>query len=83
LDRLNLSLSQVIASIQKSDREYAIGFIINSGSHYLLKSNGKRDRVDARLKSIPITARYKIERCCRYILWTLSEPALHILVCKE
>ncbi|NPA61021.1 MAG: efflux RND transporter permease subunit [Epsilonproteobacteria bacterium] len=55
LDRLNLSLSQVIASIQKSDREYAIGFIINSGSHYLLKSNGKRDRVDE-LKSIPITA---------------------------
>jgi len=60
LDRFHLSLSQVIASIQKSDSEYAIGFIINEKYHYLLKSNGKRDKVEE-LKSIPITQNIKLK----------------------
>ncbi len=60
LDRLHLSLSQVIASIQKSDSEYAVGFIINDKSHYLLKSNGKRDSVDE-LRDIPITPNIRLK----------------------
>ena len=60
LDRFNLSLNQVIASIKKSDSEYAIGFIIDEKYHYLLKSNGKRDSVEE-LKAIPITPNIKLK----------------------
>jgi multidrug efflux pump subunit AcrB len=60
LDRFHLSLNQVIASIKKSDSEYAIGFIIDDKHHYLLKSNGKRDSVEE-LKTIPITPNIKLK----------------------
>jgi multidrug efflux pump subunit AcrB len=59
LDKYHLSLAQVIASIEKNNNEYAIGFITNSEHKYLLKSKGKRDRVD-RLKSMPITTDIKL-----------------------
>ena len=55
LDSYHLSLGQVIATIQKNDKEYAVGFINNQSNRYLLKSQGKRDKV-AMLKALPITA---------------------------
>ncbi len=54
LDTLHLSLGQVIATLQKNDNEYAVGFVSNEEHRYLLKSQGKRDKVE-KLKSLHIT----------------------------
>jgi len=59
LDKYHLSLGQVIASIQKSDNEYAVGFITNEEHRYLLKSKGKRESID-KLKSLLITPNIKL-----------------------
>ena len=59
LDTLHLSLGQVIATIQKNDNEYAVGFVSNEEHRYLLKSQGKRDKVE-KLKSLHITADIKL-----------------------
>ncbi len=59
LDAYHLSLGQVIATIQKNDNEYAVGFVSNEQKRYLLKSQGKRDKV-ATLKSLPITEEIKL-----------------------
>ncbi len=59
LDTLNLSLSQVIATISKNDSEYSVGFVSNQEHRYLLKSQGKRDKVQ-RLKALPITGDIKL-----------------------
>ena len=55
LDAYHLSLGQVIATISKNDNDYAVGFVSNASNRYLLKSSGKRDKVDS-LKRLPITA---------------------------
>jgi multidrug efflux pump subunit AcrB len=49
----------VIATIQKNDNEYAVGFVSNEEHRYLLKSQGKRDKVE-KLKSLPITPDIKL-----------------------
>ena len=59
LDALHLSLGQVIATIQKNDNEYAVGFVSNEEHRYLLKSQGKRDKVE-KLKSLHITPDVKL-----------------------
>ena len=55
LDTYHLSLGQVIATIAKNDNDYAVGFVSNEEHRYLLKSHGKRSKVDT-LKRLPITA---------------------------
>ncbi len=59
LDSYHLSLAQVIASLQKNDSEYAIGFVINEAHRYLLKSQGKRDAV-AKLRNLPVTPNVRL-----------------------
>ncbi len=59
LDAYRLSLSQVIATIQKNDNEYAVGFVSNETNRYLLKSQGKREQIDT-LRSLPLTADIKL-----------------------
>ncbi len=59
LDRFHLSLGQVIATLQKNDNEYAVGFVSNEEHRYLLTSKGKRDKVDA-LKQMNITDKVKL-----------------------
>jgi len=59
LDAYHLSLGQVIATLQKSDSEYAVGFITNQEHRYLLKSQGKRDKV-AKLKALPLSPDVKL-----------------------
>ena len=54
LDSYNLSLGQVIATLQKNDTDYAVGFVSNEEHLYLLKSQGKREKVSA-LKALMIT----------------------------
>ena len=54
LDRYNLDITRVIASLRANDDDFAIGFITSQKSRYLLKSKGKRDKIN-RLKHIPIT----------------------------
>jgi len=54
LDRHGLSLGQVLALLQANDRDYAIGFITNDSSRYLLKLPGRADRIAA-LKAIRLT----------------------------
>ena len=55
LDALHLSLGEVIATIQKNDNEYAVGFVSNEEHRYLLKSQGKREKVE-KLKALPISS---------------------------
>ncbi|MEA1954232.1 MAG: efflux RND transporter permease subunit [Campylobacterota bacterium] len=59
LDSYKLSLSEVIATIQKNDNEYAVGFVSNEEHRYLLKSQGKRDKV-AKLKAFMVTPEVKL-----------------------
>jgi len=54
LDSLGLSFSTVLAKIEKSSQDYAIGFITNEKSRYLLKAQGKKESIKA-LKNIRIT----------------------------
>ncbi len=54
LDAMHLSLGQVIASIKKIDKDYAIGFITNSSKRYLLKAKGKKSSVKE-LAALPLT----------------------------
>jgi len=59
LDSYHLSLGQVIAAIRKNDNEFAVGFVTNEEHRYLLKSQGKRSKIEA-LKSMPITPNVKL-----------------------
>ncbi len=59
LDSYHLSLGQIIATLQKNDTEYAIGFVENEAHRYLLKSQGKRQKVD-RLKALSLTPEVKL-----------------------
>ena len=59
LDSFGLSLSTVIATIQKNNSEYSVGFISNQEHRYLLKSQGKRDQV-SQLKELHITSDLKL-----------------------
>ena len=59
LDSYQLSLGQVIATIQKNDNEYAVGFVSNTEHRYLLKSQGKRDQVST-LKALMLTPEVKL-----------------------
>jgi len=59
LDSYQLSLGKVIATLQKNDNEYAVGFISNQEHRYLLKSQGQRDKV-ARLKALMLTPEVKL-----------------------
>ncbi len=59
LDTLQLSLQEVIATIQKSDRDYAVGFLSNEDSRYLIKSQGKQEDVE-QLKNLPINSTVKL-----------------------
>jgi len=59
LDSYHLSLAEVIATLQKNDSEYAVGFVSNEAHRYLLKSQGKREKIDA-LKALPISSDVKL-----------------------
>lgn len=59
LDSYNLSLGQVIATLQKNDNDYAVGFVSNEEHRYLLKSQGKREKVAA-LKALMLTSEVKL-----------------------
>ncbi len=59
LDSYHLSLGQVIATLQKNDNEYAVGFLSNEAHRYLLKSQGKRDKVST-LKALSLTPDIKL-----------------------
>lgn len=59
LDSYDLSLGQVIATLQKNDNDYAVGFVSNAEQRYLLKSQGKREKVAA-LKDLMLTPEVKL-----------------------
>jgi len=59
LDNYHLSLGAVIATLQKNDNEYAVGFVSNEEQRFLLKSQGKRDKVE-RLKQLALTPDIKL-----------------------
>ena len=54
LDEYGLSFAAVLAKIEKSSKDYTIGFITNQNNRYLLKTQGKRDTLQG-LKNIKIT----------------------------
>ena len=54
LDQYGLDLSQVMATIESNNNDYAIGFITSKKDRYLLASNAKRSSIAA-LKAMYIT----------------------------
>ena len=60
LDKYNLSLNSVIASISKNNNDFAIGLITNDKNRFLIKSNGKRDEID-KIKNIEIINGVKLK----------------------
>ncbi len=54
LDAYQLSLANIISTLQKNDKEYAVGFVSNTQERYLLKSQGKREKVST-LKALMLT----------------------------
>ncbi len=59
LERYQLTISQILAVLQANNRDYAIGFITNEHSRYLLKSPGREDSISG-LKKLHITADIKL-----------------------
>ncbi len=59
LDAYHLSLSEVIATLQKNDSDYAVGFVNNEENRYLLMSKGKRDKI-AEIKALNISPNVKL-----------------------
>jgi len=59
LDQYHLSLGNIIATLQKNDNEYAVGFVTNEAHRYLLTSKGKREQVES-LKALPLSADIKL-----------------------
>ena len=59
LDAYHLSLGEVIATLQKNDSDYAVGFVTNEKHRYLLMSKGKRDKID-KIKALNITPDVKL-----------------------
>jgi multidrug efflux pump subunit AcrB len=55
LDRYGLSLGTVLAVLQSSNKDYAIGFITNERGRFLLKSPGKEETVQG-LKDLRLNA---------------------------
>ncbi len=47
LDRYGLGIGAVLAALKNNAQDYAIGFITNDNSRYLLKSPGKKENVAA------------------------------------
>jgi len=54
VDRLGLGMGRVLEVLSKNDRDYAIGFMDIERGRFLLKSNGKRERLE-QIKRLPIT----------------------------
>ncbi|MBW2200748.1 MAG: efflux RND transporter permease subunit [Deltaproteobacteria bacterium] len=54
LDQYGLGLTAVLATLQSNNKDYAIGFISNAKSRYLLKSPGKEDTVPG-LRALRLT----------------------------
>jgi multidrug efflux pump subunit AcrB len=59
LDRYQLSLAQVVATLQKNNKEYAIGTVSNLQHSYLLKAGGQKEQVSS-IKAMPITVDVKL-----------------------
>ncbi len=82
LDALSLSLSDIIATLQKNSKDYAVGFVTSSEHRYLLKSNGKRDSIDT-LKSLPITSDIKLSDVADVYFGHYENQALYFGNAKE
>ncbi len=54
MERFGIRLERVITALKANDVDFAVGFLQNDATRFLLQSRGQRDRVDT-LKTIPIT----------------------------
>ncbi|WP_175498425.1 efflux RND transporter permease subunit [Desulfuromusa kysingii] len=55
LDRFQLSIGSVLAGLQANNRDYAIGFLTNEQSRYLLRSSSREENI-AGLQSLRLSA---------------------------
>jgi len=60
VDRYALSMGQVLGILSKNDRNYAIGFMDIPRGRFLLKSKGKRERLE-QIKKLPVTDSIRLE----------------------
>ncbi len=59
LDQYGLGLSAVLATLQSNNKDYAIGFISNDKSRYLLKSPGKEETIEG-LRDLQLTPNVRL-----------------------
>ena len=76
VDRLGLDMSQILGMISKNDRDYAIGFIDIERGRFLLKSNGKRERLE-QVKKLPVTESVHLEDVARLFYGHYDNSALY------
>ncbi|WP_345987796.1 efflux RND transporter permease subunit [Sulfurimonas sp. HSL1-2] len=55
MERFGLKLDSVIGALKSNDADFAIGFLQNEETRYLLRSSGQREEVES-LKALPISA---------------------------
>jgi len=60
LDSYGLSLGRLVGVLKQNDNDFAIGFVSNLEHRYLLKTQGKRDKVTA-LKELSIAPNVKLK----------------------
>ncbi len=76
VDRLGLSIGKISALLAKNDRDYAIGFIDIPRGRFLLKTKGKRDRID-QIRDIPLTDSIKLEDVAKIYYGHYDNSALY------
>ena len=82
LDQYGLDISQVMATINSNNDDYAIGFVTSQKDRYLLKSNAKRNSVDA-LKAMHITPDIKLGDISKIYFGHYENSALYFGNQKE
>ncbi|MEA3456164.1 MAG: efflux RND transporter permease subunit [Campylobacterota bacterium] len=76
LDQYGLTLGSVMALLQKNDREYALGIVINERSRYLIKVAGKQDKV-SKIKSLALTPSLKLSDIAEVYFGHYENTALY------
>ena len=54
MERFGLHLDNVVAALKSNNADFAVGFLQNDDTRYLLQSNGQREKAET-LKTLPIT----------------------------
>ena len=75
-DRLGLGMDRILAVLAKNDRDYAVGIMDVPAGRFLLKTRGKRERID-RIGKLPLTQTVRLEDIARIYYGHYDNSALY------